>query len=272
MKKYLARTFALLVGAWVIAVATFPQPTEGQSVAPSQIAATSFTWTTANVGQTVILPLNGQAYCSLQTNVGSLYSGATLTVQGYNDPIRTGGPVNAPYGVASIGVNGVVTNPVAGQSYSGSVAPWAVTYVGVTLTALASGTVAGSLTCTTAIQGGPYPLITPVSLATASAYVTLSATTWFELHNITAYWNAPSAGGVGYLYVYNVPSPAPSTASIWGPVPINMATPGSVALPFSVTEGNAPGGSGLSVACYTTPTSSTTCNSSAAAELWVEGY
>src|SRR5271165_3948787 len=140
MKKHLGKVFAFLGGAADLATVLTPYQAPAQQIPVPQIVSLPFTWTTANVGQIFSMPLNGQTYCSVTTNVGSTYSGATITVLGNSDPLRNTGPVNAFTAVPGIGNTagsvGQIVSPVAGTPYGGQVVPYALTYVAVQLTAL----------------------------------------------------------------------------------------------------------------------------------------
>lgn len=136
---------AVLAAAFLFA----PVVTSAQGV-PFPPPLTYSTFSLAAPGQTPWLPLNGYSTCT--TTFTSVGSGASVTFQGASDSPNAG--IQTAQTITSIAVNGVQAPPVINTSYGGAVAPSGLTYFRLNLTALASGTVAGSITCSNATASG----------------------------------------------------------------------------------------------------------------------
>jgi hypothetical protein len=130
----------------------------GQARADVQNVALPFSVTSAVA--TPWLALSGQSSCSVTyTSVGG---GSTATVQGASDGVPT------PQTVTGIGTSGVITNPSLNSSFGGPPSPQALTQIRLSFSAVTSGTIAGTLTCTgaapstlAATLSGPITVNTP---------------------------------------------------------------------------------------------------------------
>jgi hypothetical protein len=132
-----------------------------------------------------------------------------------------------------------------------------------TTSSVPAGTVACYVT-----QGGlgatQYPA-TSITAGTANTVKSTSAT----LYEIIISWSVPSTTGECYVTLYNSASPTVG-ASFVEIIPINVATPGIIAVAPPPTIGGAYT-TALSYAITTTPTGTTACNTTASSlffEAW----
>ncbi len=149
VRKVLAATVAAVLA---LGSPAFAQTPSGQTPA---VVAQTFSIATASAGTSAPanaagtspwLSLSGQGSCAITFT--STSSGATVYVQGASDSPNAG--TQTPQTVTTFGTAGVITSPAAGSAFGANVAQYALTFVRVNVTALSSGSVSGSLTCSTA--------------------------------------------------------------------------------------------------------------------------
>jgi len=155
VRKYLSRAIKAATAVAVALLLPLPVLAQTAPVTPPYVSM-NFSISTASTGlnaganaagTTAYMPIAGYGTCSIAfgTSVGS---GASITVQGASDSPNAG--TYSPQTVTAIGTSGVITNPSIGQAFGGAVTPQALTYIRLNVTALSSGTVAGSMTCSNA--------------------------------------------------------------------------------------------------------------------------
>lgn len=122
----------------------------GIAKADPAVVTRTFSVTTATT--TPYLALANQSVCAVTyTSVGG---GSTATVQGASDQVPTWQTVTG------IGTSGVITNPSVNTQFGGVVVPTALTYIRLSFSAVTSGTIAGTITCSggTAAFSGTVPI------------------------------------------------------------------------------------------------------------------
>jgi hypothetical protein len=235
-------------------------PVAAQAQSAPVISPVPFTFTA--VGQQTTIPLNGQQNCAVNTY--SVGGGATITLTTSSDNFATQVPAS--------GINnGSIT---AFGNVAGPVGSLGIGALRLTLTALTSGTVSGTVSCGP-LPGGS-PAVTgngfthfPATTVTAGTFATICAGPC-TLAALTVSWATTSTAGQCFLTLYNATAPTVGTGFV-AVIPVNTTTAGgyvAYAVPPTI------GGkftTALTYAVTTTVTGSTACNVTANS-LFVEAW